>query len=1191
MPPCSNPTKWRTGTGAAFKMFILKPTSVFSGQINQTSFFDILTQLSVDNTSGSHTAVRPGMTILFGTSPGEDNLGRNRCTGATSSLIGIGPAPRGNHDGELLPVNNSYFTVLGQDMRIWAKIPRIADDGTQFKDYVTAYATNLDQLPKANSGGWYANDPDPITGLITVYFDGQSSYDQNDTSLTHDWDFGDGTPGSSASTTPGNVTFPEGFRLVEHIVTSTGSGLSHAEYIPVYNCGLTPEDDPQYITEFSITEHTMKPEGQTISVNVDQDIDMSDFPDGTLCMIWSTEYWADGTSGSINTSKGVQGREHMVFSGWHYTDPSSILAYERGLRQDTTLNLVDAAGKLATLPGFSQIVERNSSPTSWYQVTNLRVNREYIDYLLRWHSTAFDVVDFHPNMSQDYPISTIASEGSNLYDQADHRCRAIANHLTCDREGVLWMLPDPLLLATQDQSDEAPLGLPLPVRTDVVEIDLDEDVWSSVRYTHTRPPKNHWLRGYAIIVSPYGADSVSAISACEVIAPGVSPGQGASQTEQDEQVVINVDELAYRTGNMYASRLNAVNSIFEVKLTPTNNAGIEPAYQEWVTLTVEEDTAAQRGQTFDEERFLPQQVSISYNHKEGTRQYTVTIEQESYGYAAEEVIQAQNSLPPVEEPPVIGYIPPVEVLGGEETFFLDEGITKIAGFNTDGYLYVTNNFSSVAPVWRRTNLSVDGTPLEFVVDAFSPRYLNVNSVVNGWLVTTTDIYRITDIFGTPGASSQFTFSDPTPYRSMDFSFGTQNWGIVSSYYETVGVKAAYTIDGSSWTEVTVTTDYNTGTDLPLVPGCYVSPRTDGLAYITAATDTGTGDTFAGTGYETSDHGATWSLMTNPDVQPEMWLGESVHVPYHTGNEATVYYGALETNGGGGTPGPWEVSFDFSTGQHGWTISGNGVFGNDGTYVAGVGFESQNVEGFDQVLGIKIEFGNTIDNIYEIDVTKYQAVSPLTGGGRTDTIMYHDPTLGQSFMRFMNDTLGLETATYSVGHPLDRQGIGLIISDQNGAHGPHYFYAVTLRGNGTPPILPEAITISKIKKSVATVVTDVSPIVSLESFGLVNQRAIHTCPIDETVVAAIGQGADSGKVGLFVSIDSAGSWTTCITPATIVPYRRVAIAGDNNEIIYIYGIDGNIGYTANQGSTITSKMGNITTMTSPSPAEFVGICGG
>lgn len=1188
MPPCSNPTKWRTGVGAQFKMFILKPTAVFSGQIDQTSFPEIVTFLDIDNTSGSHTAVRNGMTILFGTAPGLDDLGRNRIGGATADLIQIGAASRGSLDGELIPVNNAYFTVLGQDFRIWAKIPRITDDGTQYKDYSTGFATNFDRMPKANSGGWYANDPDPDTGLITVFFSGLSSYDQADSSLTHDWDFGDGTPSSSADPLPGDVTFPEGFRMVEHLVTSLATGLSHIEYIPVYNPGLTPENDPQYITNFMITEHTMRPEGQTMNVLVDSSIDMSEFPDGTLCMIWSTEYWRDGSSGSLNTSMGVEGREHMVFCGWHYTDPVVLQAYDKGLRTDTTLNLVDAAGKLATLPGFSQIVERIVPPTSWYQMNKLTVNREYIDYLLRWHSTALDIVDFHPYLAQDYSVSTLASEGSNLYDQADHRCRAMAYRLTCDREGVLWMRPDPQLLATQDQADEVPAS-GLPVRTDDVQIEIDEDVWTSVRYTHQRPPKNHWLRGYAIVVSSYGVDTVSAIEAREVVAPGIVPGQGSAQTEQDEQVIINTDELRYRMGNMYMSRLNAVNGIFEVRLTPTNNAGIEPAYMEWVTLTVSDDTAGTRGQTFDNVKFLPQQVNISYNHKEGTRQFTVTIEQESYGQPAVEVVQQQNSLP-IADTPVIGAIPPVTVLGGEETLLLDEGIAKIALFDTNGYAYITTTFNMTAPVWARTDLGIDGTPIEFVVDAFSPRYLNVNTEVNGWLVTSTDIYRVTNIFGAIAATSQFTFADPTSYRSMDFSFGEEGFGVVSSYYEGVGVTATWTSDGETWDEVSVSGDYNTTTGILLVPGCYVSPRTAGLVYITAPTATGAGDTFTSSGFYSTDYGENWSAMTNPDLDPENWLAGSVHVPYDSGVESTVYYGAEESSAsipsGGGYD--WQITFNAANGWTGWVANGGSHFGSCGTLGGGQWTSQAACATLTQAVGIELGFGGLF-TLGEINV-EWDSPSNINSGIRE--IQRYD---GSSYSNAhnLNSGSGSHSETYSFTESLSTpwNKVVVIISDDGADNGPSHITQVILRGTNPVPDFTGLSIIRKIKKSVGAVITDVSPVVSSEEYGLINQRAIHSCPIDDTVLAAIAQGYDTGKFSLFTSTNSAGAWTTRITPATNIKYRRLAIAGDNSEIIYLYGEDGTIAYTSNQGSAIASKAGNISGMSGPTPGDFVGLCGG
>jgi len=238
------------------------------------------------------------------------------------------------------------------------------------------------------------------------------------------------------------------------------------------------------------------------------------------------------------------------------------------------------------------------------------------------------------------------------------------------------------------------------------------------------------------------------------------------------------------------------------------------------------------------------------------------------------------------------------------------GTQKIAAFRTDGYLYRTSNFTAANPTWNQTDMGVDGLPANFVVDAFSPGYVGGGTAVNGWLFTTTKIYRVTDIFGIPIFTEQHTLSEHTfapPYtdptygshqnRSMaDASFGIQGhvvlvWG---SPLPSRSTRVAYTTNsGTTWTEVEVA-----GTaDVYPICGCYVSSKTAGLVIITGG-ETGTK---AGKGYKSTDYGATWSKITTHGPQSPLMLlskhgGWDLHIPYHDNdNENIAYYNVTSTD--------------------------------------------------------------------------------------------------------------------------------------------------------------------------------------------------------------------------------------------------------------------------------------------------------
>lgn len=753
MPACSNPTKWRsTPTAVKLGMMLLNPATILSGQVNQSVFSYPLLQFTYDNGSGSFASTHTGMMILLGTTPGADDLGRTVIHDpASNNTVYVAPASQGTRDGELALADDVYFTILNF-YPPFAKIPRVLDT-TEYKWYnIVLQALQ----PKANSGGGYADWPDPSTGLITVNFNGAASYDLANGSLTHAWDFADGTPSAAATATVTGVTFPKGFRYVRHTVTAGSE--NHTMVIPVYNPGTDDNLDSMYIQNFAITSHHAEPKGQELSVRIDQDIPMTSFPDGTLCMIWSRTYWGDGSTGQVNVSLGPPGREHMIFCGWHHVDPSMQEGRKAGIYKETTFNLLDIAGKLRTLPAFTQLLERATTAANWHQMVNLQVNREYLDYLLRWHSNALELADFNP-YGISYPISTLGSDGMSLYDQTDQRAQAMACNLTCDREGSLWVIPDPQLLATADQVAQA-LPSVIPQRTSTVIIALQTSDYTRVKYTRTRPPRYHWLRGNTILTSTTPAASVVNVPLAFVIAPGPVPGQGLDEADHGEQVALNLAELQFREGNRYAAMLNNFEGSYEIPLVPPGDAGIDPAYGQWVQLTVDSNDDSYRDLAFTNALMYVSNIEITYDHANLNRLYTLTADRNTVGYQAPEDPQPANTLPtydtPVEQP-----IPPVTRT--DDIPATHTGGTVLA-MDSSHLGYTTEWLSGSSPHWNplsQTGLS--GTLYDLVLDPAS-QFLGPTQAGNlgAWCLTSVGLFYTTNILNLSSTWTQTYTPSPTP---------------------------------------------------------------------------------------------------------------------------------------------------------------------------------------------------------------------------------------------------------------------------------------------------------------------------------------------------------------------------------------------------------------------------------------------
>lgn len=873
-------------------LFLLKPAIVFSARVNLPAPIYPLDEIPFDSViDGAYTDIHVGQTVLLGSTLYGDDLGRQRIRAApTGSILKVGRSSRGTHDGELDLIDNAYITVL-DDFRVWSKTPFILPDGTIWKDSDLAFTdqTTL-PLPVANAGPAFAATIDPTTGVITVAFDGSSSFATADGATIADyaWDLKDGSVTAGAvNTATVTATFPAGFRYINLGVTdSNGKGIT--SHRPVF--ARDPVDDGYpggAVADWSFDSHRIEAQGQEVAVTVRSAIDAGDYPDGTLVLIFEEpESAAD--------------RSHMIFTGWHQTDPASIAAGRTGLLRDVSLQCVDVAGRLDTLPGFPVIIEANEAPVDWSQMSDPNIDK-YLHYLLMWHSTTLEVADWTWSGTEtDYEFIALSSDGESMFAQVNRKAQSMCpdHRLTCNRRGQLRVIVDPML---QDVAD----------RTATVQATLTPADYSDIRYTHQRPPRVHWLRASAI-----QANEEPPIVPLFCVSPGSSPGQGGSGTTHGEQLAIDQTGLNAVTGHRYA-RMNASNGHFTVTLVEGDDLGIEPADLTWVELTISAAVAAQRGLSFTSARGLVASINIRYAHERTGIVRTVDLawELETVGTPAATVIP--DVISPIDDNWWI--LPPVDP---PFDFGLVDGVQTVALIGSDGDLFRTSDFQSSPPTWDwvpRATLGITDVQLyTFVVDPFSPLYRGLGSTVNGWVTGKTSIWRIVDIFGaTPTATAVHTFTydeddiDPGGakihfWRTIRASFGrfqeveTDNpWIVCCSHYRDVtgheGTWAIHSVDGGvTWSsEIQITAHYDTSATGSLTRnrpvGLYLSPKTPGLAYVAAYSATGSPAT--ADGYVSADWGATWAAMTSPDIQPGHWLASAIHAPWPANaDDSLVFHG-------------------------------------------------------------------------------------------------------------------------------------------------------------------------------------------------------------------------------------------------------------------------------------------------------------
>ncbi len=708
------------------RLYLLQPAVVLAARVNVAAATYPLDVLSVDGvTAGSVVAAKAGMTLLLGSAAGLDDYGRGRIRrdGEGATLF-VGRSSFGTHDGELSVVDNAHVTVWN-DFRVWAKVPYLAPSGAIFKDSdLPVEWRTTTPPPVAVMGAGFAATIDPITSKINVTHNGQSSFAvaTGATITGYLWDIADGTLTSGTLTSDAaEVAYGPGFRYVSLTVTDS-NGKTHTSRRPVY--ARDPANDASF-DAFQIEGLRATEAGQSVSVRILEDMPRATYPDGTLAMLWEFE-----PTGSAD-------RDHMLIIGWLGTETNDVGAGRNGLQRDTTLEILDVAARLDTLPGFPQSLADDASrdtalipAITWSYMIAPDLNK-YLHYLLYWHSTALEVADFMIDEAggEDYPFTLLASAGDSLWNQVDRRARAFLPDrvLTCDRTGTIRVVPDPML------ADVA-------ARTAIVQAAIVENEWSDIRYTYQRAPRVHWLRSGAIL-----AGSTEPIGTVFSIAPGDTPGQGLGEMTQGEQLAISQAALNAATGHRYA-RANARLGLLAITLIQDDGAPggrapwreIEPAWKEWVTLTMSAETAARRGLTFANARGMPKEVNIRYNQtKTGmARTVTLTLEIETVGEPGQTVVKPTVPAVGVQPAPVV-WVPPLD---GDPDYFYGNIAAYVLWDDSD--VVRTMDLQAASPVWARVDTGISGS----IIDG---QYVHVDAdTVGMWLLTTAAVFWCADILAT-----------------------------------------------------------------------------------------------------------------------------------------------------------------------------------------------------------------------------------------------------------------------------------------------------------------------------------------------------------------------------------------------------------------------------------------------------------
>lgn len=1217
------------------KVYWHAPVPIFAARVNLASPIYPIADIPYDGvTTGAYTDTHADMLVTFGSAAGKDDYGRGRLRQqATANLLKIGRSSQGVEDGQVDIVNNAYITVY-EDYRVSSKIPVIgpAPNYVEYKDTDIPVSDRTEEPPPiANLGSDFAGSIDPSTDTLTVFFAGSNSMAVADgaTIASYAWEAPGGTfvNGTDATDADVYIEFEPGAHWVRLTVTDSNGKTNTGHRFVLAD----DPDDSLCVSGMQVQTITRTQQGSTARLRVLQELPRADYPDGAKVIIWEDRPSLDGVS-----------RDHMLFVGWHQTDQASSLALETHLQRETELTCVDVAGRMDSLPGFAQRLEvpDEEEGLTWGEMPAANMDK-FLHYLIQWHSTAAQVADFYPSGTWDeYPFVLFDSAGATLYEQMQRQAnRIVPDHdFMSDRYGVMRVVVNPQYQNTDD-------------RTATIQNSLTESAWSEIDFGYQRPPRVHTLRGSALLTQEEWEidddDEKQLLTPVFAIAPGTAPGQGGREQTLGERLAQSQEDLNDCVGHHYA-RLNARYSPINVTLNLNADPwDFDPAAHTWVQLLTSASTAPQRGLDFGTIRCLCKEVAVdfSYSAEAVTWRGRVVLERETVGLPA--LTEEGEGALPVGEQPVPPYVPDFGLISGQEL---------VALVSTDGNLYRTSDFQtpsgSGGPTWDSKDTGITETIYSFVVDPFSPGYIAGSGSIDGWIATETDIYRVEDMFGTtPSVTSVHTFDTEATdsnfhWRSIQASFGayfaegSNPWLLCVSYYGDTdghsGTWATHSLDGgATWEdEVQVSEFFDLATPERFNPiGVYTSPKTPGLAYTAAYTDTGV--PVLTDGYTSLDWGATWARLSaapvdDPSAPTPHWgiILEGVLIEDRASPFVSLDLGLTSSNGGTTASGQYYLLVAPPTNavrvriEGTWTETRTASHGTGIAFVGSISNTNEANAGADTDTLSKATGATTNgDPLTQDFVLEYTRNVGQTDWEKSRDDLASSPPTAPTGYLYVSVAASVSTTTgrtASEHFQIHMTVVEIELEDatiytpplaSGGAIRPVHAQAGSIHlpwpDNGQESLIyfgalnKSANRVYRLMESDGGTVTDISPSDGSRSYGTNRYGfSIRAYDSNRQYLLLSGTGNDTSADpdddyhAIYVSDDFGATWSEVVAPVADSadfegrPAFEGAFAGDNPAVLYIWGPPDTVGYSNDSGATVDSRAGNLS-----GTGVIVGIAGG
>ncbi|MHC4196178.1 MAG: hypothetical protein ACYSQZ_09655 [Planctomycetota bacterium] len=386
-----------------FYLSVHRPVTVFTGRVNgapSDPYVSITWSSGATGTAssiGTSGAPVPGNTLLVGSSAGAQDKGTVRVrswtpAGPTDPTTGTLEIAETDDTGPQIE-NNDFLTIL-LDFRLWAKAPRLVQDGqnvTFFEDYDIAYTnqTNL-WYPTAVAGPpaiiYLGSDGTAVASFVgdrsTAHASGATITTSGATITTYAWTAHGSSELTSASQgtegSPVTFTYSAAGQYLVSLQVTDSNGNSHITYTWTFviDPAAPTTNGAAYVDFDAANDNTdWGSGGGEQNFTVHGVASVAQFPRDTMVV--------HAKRGILATETGTWPFRADVLD-WGWILNNTIV--QNPINNTTSFRVAGITRLMNNLKTYAASLTDNLAPNSWVQAKDMTIDR-LASYLFKWRST------------------------------------------------------------------------------------------------------------------------------------------------------------------------------------------------------------------------------------------------------------------------------------------------------------------------------------------------------------------------------------------------------------------------------------------------------------------------------------------------------------------------------------------------------------------------------------------------------------------------------------------------------------------------------------------------------------------------------------------------------------------------------------------------------------------------------------